>query len=376
MIAAAAMALLAHWRRHPGQAATLILGLALATALWTGVQAINAEARAGYDRAAAALAQSDLPLIVPRGGDGVALCDYVALRRAGWQVAPVIEGRLPLAEGSARLIGLDPLSAPALPGGDAGRDPAEALRDFITPPGEIRGHPDTLALLPDAVEARRAPTQDLSPGMLVADIGTAARILGMEDRLTRLLLLAPPTSGRPALEDVAPALHLVPPRTGTDIRGLTRSFHLNLTAFGMLSFAVGLFIAHGAMGLAFEQRRGTIRTLRALGTPLGAMAAVLSAEALALALMAGGLGVAMGYALAGLLLPDVAATLRGLYGAPVSGSLSIRPEWWAAGLAMAVLGAALAAGRGIWQLRDLPVLAAAQPRAWALARDRGQARLA
>ena len=39
-------ALLSHWRRHPGQAATLELGLALATALWTGVQAINAEARA------------------------------------------------------------------------------------------------------------------------------------------------------------------------------------------------------------------------------------------------------------------------------------------------------------------------------------------
>ena len=32
-------ALLSHWRRHPGQAATLVLGLALATALWTGVLA-------------------------------------------------------------------------------------------------------------------------------------------------------------------------------------------------------------------------------------------------------------------------------------------------------------------------------------------------
>ena len=31
------------------------------------------------------------------------------------------------------------------------------------------------------------------------------------------------------------------------LRGrLTDSFHLNLTAFGLLSFAVGLFIVHGA----------------------------------------------------------------------------------------------------------------------------------
>ena len=48
MIGAIATALLSHWRRHPGQALTLLAGLALATALWTAVQAINAEARASY----------------------------------------------------------------------------------------------------------------------------------------------------------------------------------------------------------------------------------------------------------------------------------------------------------------------------------------
>jgi putative ABC transport system permease protein len=37
--------LLSHWKRHPGQLATLLLGLGLATALWSGVQAINEEAR-------------------------------------------------------------------------------------------------------------------------------------------------------------------------------------------------------------------------------------------------------------------------------------------------------------------------------------------
>lgn len=49
MTGTALMALLSHWRRKPGQLATLIMGLGLATALWTSVQAINAEARASYD---------------------------------------------------------------------------------------------------------------------------------------------------------------------------------------------------------------------------------------------------------------------------------------------------------------------------------------
>ena len=49
------LALLSHWRRHPVQLVTLCIGLMLATALWSGVQAVNAEARASYDRAAADL---------------------------------------------------------------------------------------------------------------------------------------------------------------------------------------------------------------------------------------------------------------------------------------------------------------------------------
>ena len=37
--------LLSHWRRHPMQLATLLIGLISATALWSGVQALNAQAR-------------------------------------------------------------------------------------------------------------------------------------------------------------------------------------------------------------------------------------------------------------------------------------------------------------------------------------------
>ena len=39
-------ALMGHWRRHPVECLTLLAGLAVATALWSGVQALNAEARA------------------------------------------------------------------------------------------------------------------------------------------------------------------------------------------------------------------------------------------------------------------------------------------------------------------------------------------
>ena len=100
-------ALFSHWRRNPLQLFTLLAGLALGTALWSGVQAINAEARASYDAAAATLGSGRYAQITAQDGF-VPQEVYIALRRAGWNVSPVIEGRL----GPVRIVGIDPLTAP------------------------------------------------------------------------------------------------------------------------------------------------------------------------------------------------------------------------------------------------------------------------
>ncbi len=97
---------------------------------------------------------------------------------------------------------------------------------------------------------------------------------------------------------------------------------------------------------------------------------LLAVELLALASIAAILGMVMGGLIAAALLPDVAATLRGLYGAPVEGGLTLRPAWWAAGFAIALAGTGLAAGGAFWKVARLPLLAPAQPRAWARASER------
>ena len=53
-------ALLSHWLRNPWQLLTLLAGLALSTALWSGVQAINAEARASYAQASDILGAAEV----------------------------------------------------------------------------------------------------------------------------------------------------------------------------------------------------------------------------------------------------------------------------------------------------------------------------
>ena len=108
MIRVTFSALLGHWWRNPLQLFTLLAGLALATALWSGVQAINAEARASYDAAAATLGEGQFDRLTRRDGKPISQATYVALRRAGWLVSPVVEGRL----NGVRIVGIEPLTAP------------------------------------------------------------------------------------------------------------------------------------------------------------------------------------------------------------------------------------------------------------------------
>ena len=56
--------LLSHWRRHPMQLATLLIGLISATTLWSGVQALNLQARISYDRAAATFGGTRTAMLV------------------------------------------------------------------------------------------------------------------------------------------------------------------------------------------------------------------------------------------------------------------------------------------------------------------------
>lgn len=357
-------ALLSHWRRHRLQLAMLLLGLALATALWSAVQAINAQARLSYARAAAVIGQDRLSALVRVDGAPIAQDTYIRLRQAGWLVSPVIEGELRFGSGRLRLIGIEPLTLPPQAAQvDVSADDI-GLAAFITPPGLLVVAPETAARLAGEAAPPLRLSEALPPGVALSDIGIAQRLLAQPGRISRLILAPVQLSGLPPLATIAPELVMRAPATESDLSRLTDSFHLNLTAFGFLAFAVGLFIVHAAIGLAFEQRRPVLRTLRALGLPLRALVALSITELLVLSLLAGVLGVALGYGVAAVLLPDVAASLRGLYGAEVDGQLSLQPSVWALGLALAVAGTLASAASRLWRIATLPLLAPAQPRAW------------
>jgi len=367
--------LVSHWRRQPVQLATLIAGLAVATALWSGVQALNAEARQSYARAAALLGTEPSDRIEPQGAPTLPAAAYGALRRAGIEVSPLIEGRVVVAGQRLRIVGLDPFTM--APGPVAAALAEEgALGSFLTPPWRGLAAPETITLLGGAPAPLPplAAADGLPPLTVVMDLAAAEALLGRGGALSAMTVagVAPP---RETLEAIAGVpLRVVRAGDGTDLARMTESFHLNLTAFGLLAFLVGIFIVHAAVGLAFEQRLGLYRLLRATGVSARELAAVSLAELMGLALVAGIIGTALGGAVAGMLLPNVAASLSGLYGAAVSSTLSLAPGWWLGGIAVSLLGAFVAGARGLLRLSRMPALPSARREAWA--RSGGRARRA
>jgi putative ABC transport system permease protein len=292
----------------------------------------------------------------------------------------VLEGRLQVGGRSFRLLGIEPITLP-IEVGNAPTIGKADLQSFITPPGQTLVAPETLAELGQPEGASpissggaslpplRAQPQ-MVPGVLVVDIGIAQQLLNRPDQISRLLI-GKPKGPHPPLEATAgDKLRLVAADSESDLERLTDSFHLNLTAFGLLSFFVGLFIVNSAIGLAFEQRLPMLRTLRACGVSARSLNAVLVLELVTLALVAGLIGLVCGYLIAAFLLPDVAASLRGLYGAEIPGELTLKPAWWFAGMAISIIGALAAATASLVKAIRLPVLAAAQPYAWQQAQHR------
>ncbi|EHJ91200.1 FtsX-like permease family protein [Vreelandella boliviensis] len=364
--------LLSHYRRHPGQLVMLLLGLWVASALWSGIQAINATARDSYARADA-LFDTQLDQLERRDGAPLTRGEYYALRQAGLPVSPMLEGEVVTQAGTRlTLIGIDPLTLSS-DNAMAQANTSASLSDFLTPPWQTRAAPDALAALgvarenasgatPTLADGNTLPPLVLAPALppdtLIMDISAAARLLESGDEITRIV--AAPW----ALAEAPSGFILTRATTLASPGQLTESFHLNLTALGLLAWVVGLFIVQAALGLALEQRLGMLRTLRVLGVSGRSLVVALCLELILLGLIGALAGIASGVWLARVLLPDVAATLGSLYGAGVGQELNLPWHYWVGGLAVS-LGGLLLAGSGVlWRAARLNMLELGQMQAW------------
>lgn len=340
MIWAAARALLSYWRRAPIQLVAIVFGLALSTALWSAVQAINATARHSYAQAENQLNSASYDIFLPKDADHISRTRYSELRRQGWLVSPVWETNSP-----QRIMAIDmlshPIAAALMPSEDA-----ETVFSLKTLP--VFSHPET-AIAPGLNIPEIQHSNAIAPGLLLMDFARAQDLFSDIEDISYLIVYG-------AVSQTPEDLIYQKSTPVLSPAELTDSFHLNLTAFGLLAFVVGLFIVQSTIKLALEHRRPMIRTLRSIGLPLRQLIILLAIELGLFAMFGASLGLLLGHMIASALLPGVNTTLMNLYDAPTVGQLTAQTSWALSGFFMTLAGTFIAGATSLWQIYRLPIL--------------------
>lgn len=363
MLRIAFSAFVFHWKRHPLQFATLFISLSLATALWSSVQIINEEARLSYKRVTAFLGQDQLSQLVSKDQQYISEELFVKLRRGGWLVSPILEGQTNFGNYKVRIYGIDPFTAPPEAQKINFSNPND-LREFIKEEGALFVSAETENNLRGRANHPLHIITDIPPDIVITDIAQAQKLLNAQGKISQLLIWEKQPQMKISLFQLAPDLIFKEPLELSRQNDLTNSFHLNLTAFSFLSFAVGLFVVHSAVGLAFEQRLPIFRTLMALGLARNSIIFLFVCELLSFAFISGFIGFILGYYIASFLLPDVVGTLRGIYGANVKTSPSLQVSSIIGAILISSVGTLVCGAQLIIRLWILPILASAKPEAW------------
>ncbi|OOE88140.1 ABC transporter permease [Salinivibrio sharmensis] len=359
MFGPVASALWGHYRRHPFQVFLVWLGLTLGVSLLVGVLSINQHAQQSY-REGAKLFNNPYPFSIhhTERTQRVPHAFYVGLRRQGLtQCVPV--DRIDIVTPSLddiHLMGVDTIAMLPLLSGQAAESSATlSPLDAISEPypvyvgeamaehkGWEEGQMIELLDYPPIGPLRIIDNDALSMGTyLVADMALL-RKLSSRTGFTEVLCGALSQSERQTIrEDLSSALTLTKTQS-TQLGPLTRAFHLNLLAMGLLAFVVGLFIFYQAISLSMTQRQPLVGNLRQLGVDGRQLSGVVATELLLWVLLGVVSGNVLGMLLANQLLPAVATTLSDLYGADINLVMHWQWQWGLYSLLLAILGAAMA----------------------------------
>lgn len=355
--------LLSHYRRHPVQALFLLTGIVVANLLLVGTLLINAQARASYEQGETLLRAGPLGEVRPVDpGRTFDERDYLRLRLQGFDMlAPVLRRIVRGEDGEAlELVGIDLFAMPR-PGNGEARDGEQQRRisgpgfaGFAFPPYQLWAAPARVEQLGWRPGERPALStggslppltpvagEELGHRLLI-DIGALQALTDSAGELSSMLVFAAPPDRIAALQAALPhGLAYFANAQAPDPAELTRSFHLNLAAMGLLAFVVGVFLIYNALAFSYTDRRELIRKLQLAGVLRRELAGALLLE-LTVFLAAGSLlGFWLGAQMAAWLLPGVGRTLAQLYGVYIAYPDGLVPAGFLLPLLMTAIAAVL-----------------------------------
>ncbi len=335
MIRYVVRAFLAHVEGSRILALLCVFGVALGTSSVVAVRLISANAVGAFAGSlAAVMGDAEISVI----GDAATFDERVfpaVLGTEGVREArPVIRARatLPDRPGSMlEIVGIDPFTVGALPPDrdiDVIATPRWAVvsdqlaRNLVLEPGDtlvVANGVERLGLVVVAALDFGDLSPLASPTMVFVDIADAQRRFGARGVLSEIHVSVAP--GIP-IEDVARRLEarLGPRFTAStaserrdDTAQLLSAFRLNLTAMSLISVLVGGFLIFAAVRASLGRRRREVGVLRVLGASRLAVAGTLLAEAVALGLAGGLLGLPLAIVAADASVDRVSATLTNVY---------------------------------------------------------------
>ncbi|GAB1063283.1 MAG: FtsX-like permease family protein [Shewanella algae] len=346
---------LAHYRKAPLQAGAILLGVVLAVTLLIGVKATNDNAINSYREAGEALGQQASLFITPKArGASLDEALYFQLRQSGIQALPVISGVLDDAQGRQwQVEGSDIIAAlGTFEQKGNGRNHLPLNRLLAGEPIIVMSDSlhqglkalPTLSLGGRTLEVLALADSQQLGNRLYLDISLAQQLLKREGTLSYIALFGEPQRLKERLKQSGlplGKLNISEQDKGAALTALTRSFHLNLNAMGMLAFVVGLFIAYNGVRYSLMKRRRLLLLLLKQGLGRRALMLALLLELLLLVFIGSASGFILALQLSQWLQPMVALTLEQLYGATLLPG-NWRWQWLAEGAGLTLIAALLA----------------------------------
>jgi putative ABC transport system permease protein len=348
-------------KRHRGQLALTMLGIALGVAVVVSVELAKSSALEAFDQAVLAVAGRATHRI-SGGTEGLNEQVYVQLRRDGavGLAAPRVEGVAATDDGArrvVRILGVDPFAERAFQSdwyqhaGRSGGAGSIDLTRLIIEPGTVLVTDETarrlgvelgqsLSLLigtqrkevtlSGIFSPRDSATEEVLNDLLITDIASAQELLGMIGRLSHVDLIVP-WEGADAQERLDRIRALLPEAAELtahgsgqrSVREMTRAFYTNLTALSILSLLVGMFLVYNTMTFLVVQRRELIGGLRALGVTRRQIIHLILSEAALIGLIATLVGVLIGIVLSHFFLELISKTLNQAFFFQTSPGLSV-----------------------------------------------------
>ncbi len=313
------------FRRHPGQLVLALTGMAAGVAVMTGVALMRDVLIESLDGAADALAGRDsVRVSAPDGPLDEDLFRKLALQQGSPPLTPVLRQRVTVGEQRIELLGIDPFS-----GGGRGLLPPDLLADLLASPEAAAANASTLERL--GLAAGEELTVSLGDRKLELElVGPLPAGRELDDRLLMDIAALQAATGRqgelswidaPAAasawlrERLPDSLELGSAAQRRDAAArLTEGMRANLSAMGLISLAVGLFVIFSVLSFLLVQRRRSIAMLRAVGVTSGRITALLLIETAVLAGLGALVGLALGTLLAEGLIGLVRVPVAELYG--------------------------------------------------------------